>query len=53
MVASFFKKRGRQEGEDFPTNHFGGLLSRPPPEGLSGFLLGQPPLPLPTFFTSF
>jgi hypothetical protein len=38
--------------EVFLTSYFGGLLSRPPPEGFPGFLLGQPPLPLPTFFTS-
>jgi len=52
MVASLLKKRGGDEREGLLTNYFGGLLSRPPPEGLPGFLLGQPPLPLPTFFTS-
>ena len=26
---------------------FGGLLSRPPPDGLPGVLLGQPPFPRP------
>jgi hypothetical protein len=29
--------------------HFDGLLSRPPPDGLPGFLLGQPP-PFPPPF---
>ncbi len=36
-----------------PRNYFGGLLSRPPPEGPPpGFLVGQPLLPFPIHFTS-
>ena len=30
---------------NYSNNYFGGLLSRPPPDGFPGFLLGQPPLP--------
>lgn len=42
------RKRERKRN-DFSKNYlfFGGLLSRPPPEGLPGFLLGQPPFPRP------